>query len=107
VTRSKNGPLFKRERADQLRIPPTMCSQLLPPMGSDATARRQVAPRSKPQESKSQGDGRQQAAARQPPAGSVLEPACPEAAGDTSRSLTSRPTISEPDEESWDFDGCE
>jgi hypothetical protein len=41
----------------------------------------------------------------QPPTGSLLEPARPETAGDTPRSLTSRPTTSEPDEESWDFDG--
>jgi hypothetical protein len=44
---------------------------------------------------------------KQPPAGSVLEPACPEMAGDTHRGLTSRTTTSEPDKRSWDFDGCE
>jgi hypothetical protein len=74
-------------------------------MGRDAAARGQVAPWSRPRESKSRGARHQQAAMWKPPAGSVLEPARPETAGDTPRDLTSRPTISESDEESWDFDG--
>jgi hypothetical protein len=73
-------------------------------MGHDAVARGQVAPRSKPREGKSRGAGQQRPAMRRPAAGSVLEPAHPETAGDTPRSLTPRPTIFEPDEESWDFD---
>jgi hypothetical protein len=45
------------------------------------------------------------AAAWLSPAGSVLEPAHPETAGDTPRDLNSRTTTSKPDEESWDFNG--
>jgi hypothetical protein len=45
------------------------------------------------------------AAARRSPARSILEPARPETAGDVPQGLTSRPTTSRPDEESWDFDG--
>jgi hypothetical protein len=44
---------------------------------------------------------------RQPPAGSVLDPARPETIGDTPRDLTPRMMTSEPDERSWDFDGRE
>jgi hypothetical protein len=54
---------------------------------------------------KFRGAGRRLAVAEQPKAGSILEPARPETAGDTSRDLTSRSTTSEPDEEYWDFDG--
>jgi hypothetical protein len=54
---------------------------------------------------KFQGAGRRLVAAEQPKAGSVLEPACPETADDTPRSLTPRPTTSEPGKESWDIDG--
>jgi hypothetical protein len=75
------------------------------PIGRDAAAHGQVARWCRPRESKSRGVEHQQAAAWQPPTGSVLEPACPETTGDTPRSLTSRPTTSEPGEESWDFDG--
>jgi hypothetical protein len=52
---------------------------------------------------KFQGARRWLAAAEQPPASLVLEPACPEMAGDTPWGLTSRSTTSEPGEESWDF----
>jgi hypothetical protein len=45
------------------------------------------------------------AAAWQAPAGSILEPAHPETIGDTPWNLTSRSVTSEPDKESWDFDG--
>jgi hypothetical protein len=41
---------------------------------------------------------------RQPPDGSVLEPACHETASDTPQDLISRPATSEPNEGSWDFD---
>jgi hypothetical protein len=44
-------------------------------------------------------------AAWRPSAGSILEPVRPETVGDTPWNLTSRSTTSEPDEESWDFDG--
>jgi hypothetical protein len=54
-----------------------------------------------------QGARRRLAAAEQPRAGLVLEPAHPETAGDTPQDLTSRPTTSEPDEGSWDFNGRE
>jgi hypothetical protein len=60
-----------------------------------------------PKRFKFRGAGRRLAAAKQPKAGPVLEPARPEKAGDTPQSLTSRPTISKPDEGSWDFDGRE
>jgi hypothetical protein len=132
VIRSTNGPPFKRERAcadgsvahlihdvlatassimrhDGARSgqPPWLSQKIggPEPMGRDAVAHRQVAPRSKPRENKSRGAGHQLAAMRQPPAGSVLEPAHPETVGDTPRDLTSKPTTSEPDEGSWDFDG--
>jgi hypothetical protein len=45
------------------------------------------------------------ATARQPPAGSDLEPAHLETAEGVPCDLTSRPTTSRPNEESWDFDG--
>jgi hypothetical protein len=45
--------------------------------------------------------------ARQPPAGSDLEPARLETAGGVPRDLASKPATSRPDEESWDFDGSE
>jgi hypothetical protein len=51
--------------------------------------------------------GRRLAAAEQPKAGPVLEPARPETAGSTPRDLAIRATTSKPDEESWDFDGRE
>jgi hypothetical protein len=69
--------------------------------------RGQVVPMSNPRGSKSRGAGHQRAAVRQPSTGSVLEPTSPETADDTPQDLTSRPTTSEPDERSWDFDGCE
>jgi hypothetical protein len=47
------------------------------------------------------------AAVEQPKAGSILELACPEIADNTPQDLTSRSMTSEPDEESWDFDGHE
>jgi hypothetical protein len=75
------------------------------PIGRDAAVHGQVALWSRPRGSKSQGAGHQWAAARQPPAGPVLESVRPEMAGDTPRDLTSRATTSRPDEESWDFDG--
>jgi hypothetical protein len=56
---------------------------------------------------KSQGARRRLAAAEQPKARPVPEPTCPEMAGDTPRDLAIRATISELDEESWDFDGRE
>jgi hypothetical protein len=37
----------------------------------------------------------------------VLKPVHPETAGEAPQDLTSRPTVSELDEESWDFDGDE
>jgi hypothetical protein len=45
-----------------------------------------------------------QAAARRPPAGLNLEPACLEAAGGVPRDLSSKPATSRPSKESWDFD---
>jgi hypothetical protein len=54
---------------------------------------------------KFQGTRHQLTVAEQPTVGTVLEPACPEMAGDTPRNLTSRSTTSEPDKESCDFDG--
>jgi hypothetical protein len=56
---------------------------------------------------KFQGARRRLAAAEQPRAGSVLEPAHPETMGRALPGLTSRTTTSEADERSWDFDGCE
>jgi hypothetical protein len=53
----------------------------------------------------SEGAAHRLAAAEQLPAGLDLEPACIETAGRVSRNLTSEPTTSRPDEESWDFDG--
>jgi hypothetical protein len=58
-----------------------------------------------PKRFKFRGAGRRLAAAEQPKAGSVLEPARPEMADDTPQGLTSRSTTSKPGEESWDFDG--
>jgi hypothetical protein len=125
----RNGPQFKREGAGQLRISPTMSWQLTPlvtshdrikigqpprlpqrimgpgPIGRDIATRRQVVLRSSPRGSKSQGAGHRRAAAWWSPAGSVLEPVRPETAGDIPQDLTSRPTTSRPNEESWDFDG--
>jgi hypothetical protein len=46
-------------------------------------------------------------AAQRSPAGLVLEPAHPEAAGEAPRDLTSRTLTSRPDNGSWDFDGNE
>jgi hypothetical protein len=43
-------------------------------------------------------------AAWRSPARSVSEPARPEIAGNTPQDLTSRPTASESNKESWDFD---
>jgi hypothetical protein len=60
-----------------------------------------------PKQFKFRGARRRLAAAEQPKAGPALEPAHPEMAGDTPRSLTSRPTTFEPDEGSRDFDGRE
>jgi hypothetical protein len=60
-----------------------------------------------PKRFKFQGARRRLAAAEQPKAGSILEPARPETAGDIPRDLAIGATISEPDEESWDFDGRE
>jgi hypothetical protein len=128
VTRSTNGPLFKRERACTSGSVAHLTHNVLATASSrevgnrrgchkrsgyqnrwDATLRRadkwRLCPN--PRENKSRGAGHQLAAMRQPPAGSVLEPACPETAGDTPRDSTSRPTTSEPDEGSWDFDGRE
>jgi hypothetical protein len=45
--------------------------------------------------------------AQVPKAGSILELARPETAGDAPRDLTSRSATSRSDEESWDFDGDE
>jgi hypothetical protein len=53
------------------------------------------------------GAGRRLTAMEQLPAGSVLEPARPETAGDTPRDLTSRLIAFQPDEKPWYFDGCE
>jgi hypothetical protein len=60
-----------------------------------------------PKRFKFRGAGHRQAAVEQPNVGPVLEPARPEAADGTPRDLAIRATISEPDEESWDFDGRE
>jgi hypothetical protein len=43
--------------------------------------------------------------AKQRLAGSDLEPAHLETAGGVPRDLASKPVISKPDKESWDFDG--
>jgi hypothetical protein len=75
------------------------------PIGRDAAAHGQVVPWSRPRESKSRRAVHQQAATWQPPAGAVLEPARPNTTGDTPRSLTLISMTSEPDKESWDFDG--
>jgi hypothetical protein len=77
------------------------------PIGHDAAAHRQVVPRSRPRGSKSQGAGHRWAAARQSPAGPVLEPVRPETADDTPRDLTSTSITSRPDNGSWDFNGNE
>jgi hypothetical protein len=76
-------------------------------MGHDAAAHGQVVPRFKPQENKSRGARRQLVAMKQPLAGSVQEPAHPETVDDTPRSLISRSTTVQPEERSWDFNGCE
>jgi hypothetical protein len=55
----------------------------------------------------SKGAAYRLATARQVPAGSDLEPARLETAGGVPRDLASKPVISRPDEESWDFDGNE
>jgi hypothetical protein len=47
------------------------------------------------------------AAAEQPRAGSVLEPARPEMASRILQDLLSRPTALQPEENPWDFDGYE
>jgi hypothetical protein len=125
----RNGSRFKREGAGQLRISPTMSWQLTPLVtshdrikigqrprlpqrimglgliGRDVATRGQVVLQSSPRGSKSQGAGHRGAAAWRSPAGSVLEPIRPETAGDIPHDLTSRPTTSRPNEESWDFDG--
>jgi hypothetical protein len=127
----RNGSQFKSEGADQLRISPKMSWQLTPlvmshnrikigqppwlpqrimgpgPIGRDVAACGQVVLRSSPRGSKSQGARHRRAAAWWSPAGSVLEPVRPETAGDIPRDLTSRPTTSRPNEQSWDFDGNE
>jgi hypothetical protein len=53
----------------------------------------------------SKGTAYRLATAKQPPAGSDLELVRPETAGDIPRDLTSKPTTSRPNKESWDFDG--
>jgi hypothetical protein len=53
----------------------------------------------------SKGAAYRLATAKQPPAGSDLEPVRPETAGDIPRDLTSKPATYRPDRESWDFDG--
>jgi hypothetical protein len=58
-----------------------------------------------PKRFKFRGAGRRLAAAEQPKARSILEPARSETVDDTPRGLTSRSTTSEPGKESWDFDG--
>jgi hypothetical protein len=55
---------------------------------------------------KFRGAGRRLAAVKQPRGGLVLEPACPEMAGDTPWGLAYKMMTSKPDERSWDFDGC-
>jgi hypothetical protein len=60
--------------------------------------------RSSPRGSKSQGAGQRQTAAWRSPAGSVLELARPETAGNTPQDLASRPVAFESNKESWDFD---
>jgi hypothetical protein len=55
----------------------------------------------------SKGAAYRLAAARQPPAGSDREPARLETAKEVPRDLASKPAISRPNEESWDFDGNE
>jgi hypothetical protein len=55
----------------------------------------------------SKGAAYRLAIARQPPAGSDLEPARLETAGGVPRDSASKPATSRPDEESWDFDGNE
>jgi hypothetical protein len=125
----RDGSRFKREGAGQLRILPMMSWQLTPlvtshdrikigqppwllqrimglgPIGRDVAARGQVVLRSSPRGSKSQGAGHRRAAAWWSPARSVLEPVRPKTAGDILQDLTSGPTTSRPNEESWDFDG--
>jgi hypothetical protein len=51
------------------------------------------------------GVGLRLAVMGKPRAGSVLEPTCPETAGDTPRYLNS--TILQPDVDPWDFNGRE
>jgi hypothetical protein len=84
-------------RHDCVKIgqPPWLLQRIVgpEPIGLDAAAHGQVAPRSRPRGSKSQGP--------------VLESVRPETAGDTPRDLTSRAATSRSDEESWDFDGNE
>jgi hypothetical protein len=53
----------------------------------------------------SKGAAHRLATARQPLAGSDLEPAHLETAGGVPRDLASKPATSRPDKESWDFDG--
>jgi hypothetical protein len=53
----------------------------------------------------SKGAAYRLAIARQPPSRSGREPARLEMAKEVPRDLTSRPTTSRPDKESWDFDG--
>jgi hypothetical protein len=55
----------------------------------------------------SKGAAYRLATARQPLAGSDLEPARLETAGGVPCDLTSRPATSRPNKESWDFDGNE
>jgi hypothetical protein len=59
-----------------------------------------------PKRFKFQGARRRLAAAEQPRAGSVLEPARPETADRVLQDLTIRATTSKSGEGSWDFDGC-
>jgi hypothetical protein len=53
----------------------------------------------------SEGAAHRLTTAEQLPAGLDLEPARLETAGRVSCNLTSKPTTSRPDKESWDFDG--
>jgi hypothetical protein len=123
----RNGSWFKSEGAGQLLISATMGRQLIPfvmnhdrvkigqppwlPQRIVGRGRLDVtrwcadkwclgpAPREQVPRGRTAADGRVAS-----PAGSVSEPARPETAGNTPRDLTSRPTASESNKESWDFD---
>jgi hypothetical protein len=65
--------------------------------------------RQPPRGNKTRSGASSQEAARgsRPPAGSRLEPACPETAGGAPRDVTLRTIATKPDQKSWDFDESE